>query len=249
MFFNLPILYSGTRPFLIVMAVIPAIVLLILTYRSDRAEKEPAGLLVSLVLLGIVATFAAYVVEMIGDFITETIFPGRGLIYLIIENFIVVALTEEAAKYILLKVRTWKHPEFNFRFDGVVYAVFVSMGFALWENISYVISYGFSTALVRAVTAVPGHCCFGVFMGLFYGMAKKLSVRGDEEGSKKYRRYALIVPALIHGMYDFLASLDSGFATLAFIAFIIIMFVVTYRLMIRSSKTDEKLNPNTPFPW
>ena len=44
------------KPVLIAAAVIPAIYLLIKVYRADHLEKEPFGLLLSLVLLGIVAT-------------------------------------------------------------------------------------------------------------------------------------------------------------------------------------------------
>ena len=65
--------------------------------------------------------------------------------------FVVVAISEEGFKYVLLKKRTWKSREFNCEFDGVVYAVFVSLGFALWENIFYVLSYGFATAVARLV--------------------------------------------------------------------------------------------------
>jgi hypothetical protein len=45
---------------------------------------------------------------------------------------------------------------FSQKFDGIVYAVFVSMGFAAIENIMYVFDYGYQTGLVRAFTAVPG---------------------------------------------------------------------------------------------
>ena len=64
---------------------------------------------------------------------------------------------------------SWRNPNFNYLFDAVVYAVFVSLGFAAFENIKYVFTYGLSVALTRAVTAVPGHLSFSVFMGIFYG--------------------------------------------------------------------------------
>ncbi len=76
--------------------------------------------------------------------------------YNVLLYFVVVALSEEGFKYLLLKKRTWYSSEFNCQFDGVVYAVFVALGFALWENISYVLMYGLGTAAIRAVTAVPG---------------------------------------------------------------------------------------------
>lgn len=93
--------------------------------------------------------------------------PQSSTAYNVLLYFVVVALSEEGFKYLLLKKRTWYSSEFNCQFDGVVYAVFVALGFALWENISYVLMYGLGTAAVRAVTAVPGHACFGVFMGRF----------------------------------------------------------------------------------
>ena len=70
--------------------------------------------------------------------------------YNAIMYFGIVAFSEEGAKYFLLRRRTWHSAAFNCQFDGVVYAVFVALGFALWENISYVLMYGLSTALVRA---------------------------------------------------------------------------------------------------
>jgi RsiW-degrading membrane proteinase PrsW (M82 family) len=151
----------------------------------------------------------------------------------------VVAFSEEGAKYVLLKRRTWKEPEFNCQFDGVVYGVFVSLGFALWENINYVLSLGLSTALIRAVTAIPGHACFGVFMGTWYGMARRRTEAGDEEGSKRMRTRALLVPAILHGFYDFAASSESGAMNLVFLAFVVLMFVTAYRLVKHVSANDS----------
>lgn len=155
------------NPILIAAAVIPAIVLLRFVYKEDRLDKESPRLLLSLVLFGIIATFAALISEQIGETVLALIVPQDTTAYNAILYFIVVALSEEGFKYLLLKKRTWWSSEFNCQFDGVVYAVFVSLGFALWENISYVAMYGLGTAAVRAVTAVPGHACFGVFMGAF----------------------------------------------------------------------------------
>ena len=158
---------------LIPAAVIPAIFLLVKIYRADRREKEPPQLLTSLVFCGILATAIALVAEKVGFWLLGCVWSENSLIYQLIEYFVIVAFAEEGAKYYLLKKRTWMTPAFNFTFDGVVYAAFVSLGFALWENISYVTSYGLDVAVIRAVTAIPGHACFGVFIGEFYGAAKK----------------------------------------------------------------------------
>ena len=158
-------IFFYTNPILIAAAVIPAIFLLVHVYRADKLETEPAPLLISLVLYGIAATFIALLLERFGSWLLGRYFPENSTPYNVLMYFGVVAFSEEGAKYFLLKRRTWRSAAFNCQFDGVVYAVFVALGFALWENISYVLMYGLSTALVRAVTAVPGHACFGVFMG------------------------------------------------------------------------------------
>ena len=188
-----------TNPILIAAAVLPAIFLLVHVYRADKLEKEPAPLLISLVLYGIAATFIALVLERAGSFLLGLWFEEGSVAYNAIMYFGIVAFSEEGAKYFLLRRRTWHSAAFNCQFDGVVYAVFVALGFALWENISYVLMYGLSTALVRAVTAVPGHACFGVFMGVWYGLAKRLHGQGRDSASKLCRVLALLLPALLHG--------------------------------------------------
>jgi hypothetical protein len=189
------------NPILIAAAVIPAIVLLRFVYKEDRLDKESPGLLLSLVIFGILSTFAAIVTEQIGEAILGILLPQSSTAYNVLLYFVVVALSEEGFKYLLLKKRTWYSGEFNCQFDGIVYAVFVALGFALWENISYVLMYGLGTAAVRAVTAVPGHACFGVFMGAFYGLAKRYDNFGDEYRSRRCRRFAVLVPVLLHGSH------------------------------------------------
>lgn len=139
------------NPILIAAAVVPAVFLLIRVYRADRLEPEPSGLLLSLILRGVFATVIAMMLEArLGP--AQERLCGKLLPYNIIMYFVIVAFSEEGAKYILLRCRTWRSDAFNCQFDGVVYAVFVSLGFALWENLGYVAMYGLSTALVRAVT-------------------------------------------------------------------------------------------------
>ena len=154
------------NPILIAAAVIPAIVLLRFVYKEDRLDKESPGLLLSLVIFGILSTFAAIVTEQIGEAILGILLPQSSTAYNVLLYFVVVALSEEGFKYLLLKKRTWYSSEFNCQFDGVVYAVFVALGFALWENISYVLMYGLGTAAVRAVTAVARvlRCVHGRFL-------------------------------------------------------------------------------------
>ena len=152
----------------ILAAVIPAVILLRYVYRHDTVEKEPPGLLLSLLLMGVVAALASGILERIAQGVLGVLVRPGSLLHTVLLAFLVVAVVEEGMKFLLLKWRSWHHPAFNYRFDGIVYAVFVSLGFAAYENILYVFSYGLSVARPRALLAIPGHMSFSVAMGIFY---------------------------------------------------------------------------------
>ena len=141
----------------------------------------------------------------------------------------------------MLRRRSWRSAEFDCQYDGVVYAVFVSLGFAIWENISYVLSYGFGTAIVRAVTAIPGHACFGVFMGVFYALAKKYSLRQQKEQCTLFSVLAVVIPGLLHGTYDYIATKENTSLNWYFIVFVAILFIVSFLLIRKVSRSDKYL--------
>ncbi len=229
---------------LIAAAIVPAAFLMLRVYRADRLEREPSGLLWALIILGIAATALASFTEQLGDILVSWFLPDTSIAYNAIMYFVVVALSEEGFKYLLLKKRTWNSPHFNCQFDGVVYAVFISLGFALWENISYVLSYGFATAVARALTAVPGHACFGVFMGTWYGIARRYELAGLPMESRRARRMALLIPCLLHGSYDFIAAVQEEALSLVFIVFVLGMFIVSLRLVKKQAREDSYIDNN-----
>lgn len=226
---------------LIAAAVIPAAFLMFWVYKSDHLEKESPRMIWRLVIAGVLAALIALVLEKFFGFILNISVDSSSPAYNVILYFIIVAFSEEGAKYFMLWLRSWRSTEFDCQYDGVVYAVFVSLGFAVWENISYVLMFGFTTAIVRAITAIPGHACFGVFMGVFYSIAKKFWLRRQNGLSHLFRVLAVIVPALIHGAYDYIASSEAEGRTWYFIIFIVVLFVISFILVGRMSKTDKRL--------
>ena len=231
---------SNPNGLLILAAVVPALVLLVYIYRKDHIEKEPNTLLVRLLLWGIVSTFLAVVTESIGASALAFFLPGNeeNPAYGFWMFFVVVGLSEEGFKYLVLRWRTWNSAHFNCRFDGVVYAVYVSLGFALWENIGYVMLYGLDVALARALTAIPGHASFGVFMGACYGLARQEENRGRHEQSIFWRVLAVLLPTVIHGCYDYIAIMKSGKSD-SFLTFVVLVFVSAFALMRRLSRRDR----------
>ena len=231
----------GYMKLLIVLAVLPGILLMRYIYKLDVIEKEPKGLIVKLFIGGALSTITALILELAGGMILDVIFKSDTLLYLILENFIVVACAEEAGKYAVLKQLTWTNREFNYLFDGVVYAVAVGLGFAILENVEYAFSYGLATTIVRALTAVPAHTIFAIFMGHFYGCAKRAELQGRANHSKVDRKWALIIPILLHGFYDFAASGELDLSFVIFLVFIVLLDVIAFRSVRRYAREDQSL--------
>lgn len=222
----------------ILAAVLPAFFLLRYIYRQDKVEKEPMGLLIKLLGMGVLSALCSIVLESIGQRILSLLAEPGTVAFVVLLAFVVVAMVEEGTKFYFLKRTTWNNPNFNYRFDGIVYAVFVSLGFAAYENIRYVMSYGLSVALPRAVSAIPGHMSFAVFVGLFYGRAKLRDNWGDERGCRRNLRRAYVSAVLMHGFYDACAMLGTTAAMITFLVFVAVLFLSVSRIVKREAQRD-----------
>jgi RsiW-degrading membrane proteinase PrsW (M82 family) len=222
-------------------AVLPAAFLMRYVYLQDRIEKEPPMLLRSLVLWGVTAALVSIALEFAGKSVLSSFLDENSLAYTMILAFFVVAVVEEGTKFIFLKRRTWRDPNFNYRFDGIVYAVFVSLGFAVFENINYVLSFGLSVAVPRAILAIPGHMGFAVFMGFFYGRAKLNEDIGNNRGKMANLWASYIIAVLLHGFYDSCVMIGNVLSTTLFTAFVIVMYITVIRLIKKESATDKPI--------
>lgn len=222
-------------------AVGPAVFLLYYIYRKDRLDREPAKLLAKLLFFGALSAVPAVVLELAGELAMDGMKDSVFKIF--IENFFAVAAVEEGCKYLMLKKCTWKRQEFNCSYDGLIYAVYVSMGFAVIENLFYVAEMGIVTGIVRAVTAIPGHCFFGVFMGTHYAEAKRLENLGETAEARRQRFLAFAVATAVHGAYDFLLSVES-YAGLALFAVLLVgLYVAGFKSIGKASREDMYIVP------
>ena len=187
---------------LLLAAIAPVCIIILYIYYKDKYEKEPKRLLFYNFLLGaiisiIFTSILYYVFDIILPLTKKT-----SVLQQFIKAFFVVGLVEEFSKYIILKYFAQPNKAFNEPFDGIIYAVMVSMGFAATENIFYVLEGGYPTALARAFTAVPAHATFGILMGYFMGKAKFSNNRIILNIS------GLILAIIFHGAYDFFLFID-----------------------------------------
>ena len=182
---------------LLIASAFPVIIFLYMIYQKDH-EKEPLSLLLKCLFGGCLCTFLSLSMSLpLGQL--DGLFQGNFL-EAFHQAFLQAAIPEEVAKFGVLYFFVWKSRELNHHYDGIVYSVFVSLGFALIENILYVFEGGLSVAFMRAILAVPGHGLDGVLMGYYFSLAR------FHEGKKRkeYLILSLAVPIIFHGAYDFL---------------------------------------------
>ncbi|MBR1898362.1 MAG: PrsW family intramembrane metalloprotease [Oscillospiraceae bacterium] len=225
---------------LFLLAVAPGAVLLWYICKKDTIEKEPPTLLAKLFGFGGLTIVSAALIELALCYVAGAVL-GDGVLYTVVENFLIIAITEEAGKYLVMKKLTWNHPAFNYTFDAVVYAVVASLGFATFENILYVLMNGVGTAILRAVLSVPGHAIFGVFMGCHYGLARSAHEWGDSRTENRELFRAMLVPVLLHGFYDFCLTMDSGVFLVIYFVFEIIVTITAFKTVKRLSNEDRML--------
>lgn len=240
---------------LFALALIPVIVLLVFIYLKDKKGKEPIGLLIGLFFAGMGTCLTAMIAEALGEAVMNLIFPYDSMLKMVIFVIVVVGPAEELGKFAVLRLITWKNKHFDYSYDAIVYAVFVSLGFACFENVGYVFQYGLGTAILRMFTAVPGHACFAVFMGFFYSKAKYASLRGKKGDYAKYNTLTIIVPILVHGVYDAIImaarnaeyEIIMGLGALLWLGYVAAMFIVCGIMVFRASKYDYCI-VNVPGP-
>jgi RsiW-degrading membrane proteinase PrsW (M82 family) len=182
---------------LLILALLPGLFLLYFILLMDRNEKEPLGLVLLMILLGALSCAPAIVMEILLGLLP--IYNGGKILSAIATAFVRVAWVEELAKLSVVLLVAWKSRNFNEENDGIVYMGASALGFAMLENVFYVLSSGVTTGIVRAVTAMPLHYFTGVLMGYYVGLAKFAP-------SKKEARNLILkgffLAYLIHGTYD-----------------------------------------------
>ena len=219
-------------------AVLPAFVLIWYIWRRDKYQREPVGQLVKGFLLGALSVAIAGPIE--GLLQAIGIVPAQpqswaGAIWLAFGG---VAIVEEGTKLLMLWLLLRRNKYYDEMTDGIVYAVCVGMGFAAAENIGYVFSnieMWQSIAFSRAIFSIPGHFMFAVAMGYYY------SIVHFTYASKRERRNVLLVPVLLHGIFDSLlmmAEVTPAVGGLLWFAFVI--FCLTLPRMARK-KIDTLL--------
>jgi RsiW-degrading membrane proteinase PrsW (M82 family) len=180
---------------------LPALAAMWLVDRLDAKRPEPLKLRVLVAVFGALSFIPAVIIELlITKFAGANVTPQWTYQGAAFNAFGVAAATEEACKILVVYWVVWKRPEFDERMDGIVYAGRAGLGFALVENIGYLMMQHSLTGqievwMLRAVLAVPGHAIWTAIIG-----ALAAQKRYDKKGLGAFGGYLLAVA--FHGTYD-----------------------------------------------
>ncbi|ACB61262.1 MULTISPECIES: glutamic-type intramembrane protease PrsW [Exiguobacterium] len=214
----LPIVFSG---------IAPGIALLTYFYLRHEHESEPVGYILRSFIFGILLVFPLMFVE----YIIQSEFGGLESIQLVRS-----AVTEEFAKWFVVFYTVYIHQRFNDYYDGIIYAVACSLGFATLENILYLMVNGTVEHMVfRALLPVSGHALFAVIMGFFMGKAKF--------STHPYRWLALsiFVPMIVHTIFNLLI-LENGGISVVPILFMIGLWIVGLYQIRSANRLNQRHN-------
>ncbi len=224
----------------ILLAILPTVILGYLIYKKDIIEKEPISLLAKLFFVGVILTVPAAFLERFLISVIEMHIEDTLLIAFMLA-FFCIALIEEGYKFLFSYLIGYKNKNFNHIYDGIVYCVFLSLGFATLENILYVVEYGKSTAIIRAVTSVPAHVFYGVSMGYYMGIAKYFEIKLNRYKTLKNKIFSLLFPIIIHGIFDFLLLTENEIMITIFFIFVLLMYIIAYLQIKKHSKVMTML--------
>lgn len=211
-------------------AIAPGIALLAYFYLRDRYESEPVHIVIKVFLFGSFIVLPIMVIQ-------RGLLLGLGS-HPMMSAFVVSSAVEEFIKWFVLYHMIYNHTEFDEPYDGIVYAVAVSLGFATVENLFYAWfeQLSLSTLFIRALLPVSGHALFGVIMGYYLGKAK-FSPAAE---APKYLAMSLAYPILWHGLFNFILT---GSLTY-WVGWIVPLMAI---LWIRGLRKVNRANSRSPF--
>lgn len=235
------------RLILLFVALLPVVLICIYVYKKDRA-KEPIKLLIRLFLSGILSAFMVIIITgILSPFIPFfTLGDGAGFIEVLLHTFLGVAVIEEGCKLIMCYINGYKSAEFDEIYDIILYSIMVSLGFAAFENIIYVLkASSLFLGVVRGVLSIPGHSFFALYMGYHLSLAKIASLKGNKQEEKKNFLLALLIPTTLHGIFDFCLMSQNLIFLIVFFIFVIALYILSIKKLIFVAKNNKSLIVNT----
>lgn len=241
------------------LAMIPGLFLCGYVFYKDRIEKEPIGLLAILFGAGAVAYVPSYflqecIISLIDKFFVDKMHfsaegiltytsAGTELLHNVLCACLGFSLVQICLKWGVLYFGTHKNKHFNYLFDGVVYSVFLSLGFAVAECIHFALQNEADLIVAKLITSVPCHLFVGILMGYYYtmwhmrflvnGVENKMLANGlikeDKiRSSAGWLICSLAIPMLVSSLYVYASSNKDQIIVFTFYAIVFILYGISF---------------------
>ncbi len=198
-------------------AIAPAIAIMTFIYLTKRIALEPLPLIIRMFIIGAILVFPLMFIQY--AFESEGFFQSHFL-----RSLFLAGLLEEFFKWFFLLFVAYRHANFDHPYDGIIYGVSVSLGFATVENIIYLFANGIQIAMLRAIFPVSSHALFGILMGYYMGKAKF-----TRASRRLYLSISLLIPFILHSVYDYILSVKQHSWMYWITPFMIVLWIISVR--------------------
>lgn len=250
---------------------LPSLMLCYFVYKKDKVEKEPLSLLLLLFFAGAVVCIPTFWGERIATGQIDNLYAssieisGTGMriffstkamvTHHLLCAFVGMALLEEGIRWVLLVLLTKNNKNFDCLYDGIVYSVFISMGYAVVINLRYAIVDGWGSLFLRAISTIPAYLLWGIVSGVLYTIWHSIRLARDKEKTLiKQGKYesvqignpgwllvlSFMLPFLFHGISSFVELMNNQTLTVVFCILLAILYIVCFILIFKMSDKDEK---------
>lgn len=214
----------------ILFGILPSLAWLFYYLRKDR-HPEPKGMIIKIFLWGALITIPVFFVQ-IGMRRMLDSFDLSYFAYSLIYWFLVISLTEEIFKYLVIRFKAMGSPHLDEPIDFMIYMIIAALGFAAVENVLYLFApvegLSFNTivnrALVVSVIRFMGATFLHTLCSAVIGYAIAISYC-DMKNKIFEMTLGILGAVLLHGLYDFSIMTLDGYFKLAIPIGVIIVLV------------------------
>lgn len=158
----------------LLLALTPVFIWMFFYYKKDL-HPEPKKMIFKIFILGMIAACLVAILEIA----VSKIMIGASFLFIVLQSFLLIALVEEVAKYLVIKINILSSPDLDEPLDIMLYMVISALGFAAIENIvlffaaehPYTLMAVFNIALLRFIGAVFLHTLTSGALGFFIALS------------------------------------------------------------------------------
>ena len=199
--------------------------------RYDWQRPEPPILIITVFIWGLLIGFPIVFLEKSSTFYFLSQFRTNEILFIVLKAFLIAGFVEESLKFLVIKMKVYKHSAFDEPLDGIIYCITAALGLAAFENLAAIFTQGTTAVFSRFATTTLMHALTAGIMGYFIGLAKFKPHR-----EKIFLVCGLFLAIVLHGLYNIIASFYSITAIVLLIVFLIVIYGVLIALIRKIKK-------------